>query len=74
MKNWCPPVVIQKGDITDTVVSFDPRQRGSKPTYHPRLHWNICWRYCIWVADFDSNGLTRSLFCGATENRYNDYR
>lgn len=72
MRNWCPPVVIQKGDLTDTVVSFDPRQRGSKLTYHPMLHWNIRWR--IWVADFDINELTRSLLYGATENCHNDYR
>lgn len=74
MRIWCPPVVIQKGDITDTVVSLDLRQRGLKLTYHPRLQCNISWGCCIWVADFDIKELTRRLLYAATENGHNDYR
>ncbi len=67
---WCPPVVIQKGDITDTVMSFDLRQGGLKPTYHPRLQCNIFRRSCVWVTDsrFDVLISGKSL-CNTTGNR-----
>ena len=69
MSIWGAPVVIQKGDFTDTAVSFDLRQRGAKPTFNTGLEFNIFRRVCMWIADYRLDILiTRDLFSAATGN------
>jgi len=66
-----PTVVTQKGDVTNTIMSFDPRQRRLKIMFDisPNLEWNI-----FWITDFNVEELTGWWTYAATENSHNNHR
>ena len=69
MRVWGPLGVVQKGDFTDTVVSFYLRQRGAKLTFSAGLEFNIFRRVRVWVAEYHFNILIRrDCLCAATGN------
>ena len=69
MRVWGPLGVVQKGDFTDTVVSFYLRQRGAKLTFSTGLEFNIFGRVRVWVAKYHFNVLIRrDCLCAATGN------
>jgi len=69
MRVWDSPGVIQKGDFTDTVVSFDLRQRRAKLTFRAGLELYIFRRVRVWVAKEHFNILIRrNQLCTTTGN------
>src|SRR5207247_10154339 len=73
MRVWGPVGVIQKGDFTDTIMSFDLRQCAAKlrlPNLYSVLELNIFRRDCVWVTDYHFYVLIgRESFCNATGDR-----
>jgi hypothetical protein len=64
-----PVGMIQKGDFTDTVVSFDLRQRGAKLTFSMGLELHICLRVRVRIPEEHLNILIRrNPLCTTTGN------
>ena len=69
MRDWRSPGTIQKGYFADTVVCFDPLQRGDQLSLSTGSEVDVFRRIGVWVAEEHFNILIRgNPLCAATDN------